>query len=112
MLFPFVGLEAMLLARGYAVEAPTNVMVADLGPREVDPRVRLARLCTVSALRDGHPIRLRANCALPFWDGLTASGYSFRKPLGVPEGSSFDCGWWRWPLSRSGFDRSRRRFEE
>jgi ribosomal protein S18 acetylase RimI-like enzyme len=38
------GLEAMLLARGYAVEAPTNVMVAELGPREADPRVRLAEV--------------------------------------------------------------------
>jgi ribosomal protein S18 acetylase RimI-like enzyme len=38
------GLEEMLLGRGYAVEAPTYVMVADLGPRKVDPRVRLAEV--------------------------------------------------------------------
>lgn len=35
-------LEPMLLTRGYEVEAPTNVMVADLVPRDADPRVRLA----------------------------------------------------------------------
>jgi len=38
------GLEAMLLARGYAIEAPTNVMVAELAEREADPRVRLAEV--------------------------------------------------------------------
>jgi GNAT superfamily N-acetyltransferase len=36
------GLEALLLARGYEVEAPTNVMVAEMAPREADRRVRLA----------------------------------------------------------------------
>lgn len=35
-------LEPMLLARGYAVEAPTNVMLAPLVAREVDPRMALA----------------------------------------------------------------------
>lgn len=37
-------LEAILLGRGYSVEAPTNVMVAELGPREADPRVRLSQV--------------------------------------------------------------------
>lgn len=36
------GLETMLLARGYEVEAPTNVMLAPLVAREADVRVTLA----------------------------------------------------------------------
>ena len=35
-------LEPLLLARGYLVEAPTNVMVAALSAREAEPRVNLA----------------------------------------------------------------------
>ena len=40
-------------------------------------------MCTFSALRDGHPIRFRTDCALPFRSGLTASRDSLREALGV-----------------------------
>jgi ribosomal protein S18 acetylase RimI-like enzyme len=36
------GLEAMLLTRGYELEAPTNVMLASLVAQEADARVTLA----------------------------------------------------------------------
>lgn len=36
------GLEALLTSRGYTSEGPTDVMVAELHAREVDPRVELA----------------------------------------------------------------------